>query len=551
MSEQGPRGPRDGDGDGGRRNAKGRQRPERAHGGRERSAQRPSERNRGSDPQRLAAYTVLRAVADGAYANLELPKVLRDRGIHGRDAAFTTELVYGAVRMHGLYDPIISVAAGRPVAKIDPNVLDTLRLGAHQLLGMRVPTHAAVDETVGLARKVNGAGAAGFVNAVMRRVSERDLDAWLAEVVPAGELSAQLAVEQSHPEWIVKALRAALLGHGAATAETVDAELTALVTSDNAAGQGLARRPTGAGHRRASSSTPAPSASPLSPVGAVLEGGDPGGIPAVREGRAAVQDEGSQLVALALAAVPVERTGARSATRAVARPVRRTRRQGRPAGRPGHRGGRRPHRQRGQRAPHRPGPADAAPRHRAGRATAGRSVTVRTGDGRTVGEDEPGRYDRVLVDAPCTGLGALRRRPEARWRRTPADLADLGKLQRELLASAIDATAAGGVIAYATCSPHLAETSFVVGDVTKRRTDVELLDAREFVRGADGGAGRRAGNGADRAAVAAPARHRRHVPGAAAQEGLTRSGRSPAGPRASSAGPATGIGATGGRLAHR
>ena len=111
---------------------------------------------------------------------------------------------------------------------------------------------------------------------------------------------------------------------------------------------------------------------------------------------------------------------------------------------------------------------------------------MRTGDGRTIGEDEPGRYDRVLVDAPCTGLGALRRRPEARWRRTTADLADLGKLQRELLASAIDATAPGGVIAYATCSPHLAETSFVVSDVTKRRTDVELLDAREFVRDSSG-----------------------------------------------------------------
>ena len=111
---------------------------------------------------------------------------------------------------------------------------------------------------------------------------------------------------------------------------------------------------------------------------------------------------------------------------------------------------------------------------------------MRTGDGRTLGEDEPGRYDRVLVDAPCTGLGALRRRPEARWRRTPADLADLGKLQRELLASAIDATAPGGVVAYATCSPHLAETSFVVGDVTKRRSDVELLDARDFVRDTEG-----------------------------------------------------------------
>jgi 16S rRNA (cytosine967-C5)-methyltransferase len=113
-------------------------------------------------------------------------------------------------------------------------------------------------------------------------------------------------------------------------------------------------------------------------------------------------------------------------------------------------------------------------------------VTVRTGDGRRVGEDEPGRYHRVLVDAPCTGLGALRRRPEARWRRTPADLADLGRLQRELLAAAIDATAPGGVIAYATCSPHLAETRFVVSDVTKRRDDLEPLAARDLILDASG-----------------------------------------------------------------
>jgi 16S rRNA (cytosine967-C5)-methyltransferase len=92
----------------------------------------------------------------------------------------------------------------------------------------------------------------------------------------------------------------------------------------------------------------------------------------------------------------------------------------------------------------------------------------------------------VLVDAPCTGLGALRRRPEARWRRTPADLPELGRLQRELLASAIDATAPGGVVAYATCSPHLAETQFVVSDVLKRRDDVEPVDARPFLVDASG-----------------------------------------------------------------
>ena len=154
-----------------RRDAAGRQRPERKHGNLERSVTRPADRSRSTDPARLAAYTVLRAVADGAYANLELPKELRDKGIRGRDAAFATELTYGATRLRGLYDPIIAAAAGRPIANVDDNVLDTLRLGAHQLLGMRVAAHAAVDQTVGLARLVNGASAGGFVNAVMRRIS--------------------------------------------------------------------------------------------------------------------------------------------------------------------------------------------------------------------------------------------------------------------------------------------------------------------------------------------------------------------------------------------
>ncbi|MBX9244570.1 rRNA small subunit methyltransferase B, partial [Actinotalea ferrariae] len=113
-------------------------------------------------------------------------------------------------------------------------------------------------------------------------------------------------------------------------------------------------------------------------------------------------------------------------------------------------------------------------------------VEVRTADGRTVGDEEPGAYDRVLVDAPCTGLGALRRRPEARWRRTPADVGPLTELQRGLLASALDAVRPGGVVAYVTCSPHVAETQLVVKDVLRRRDDVEQLDARDAVRAVSG-----------------------------------------------------------------
>jgi 16S rRNA (cytosine967-C5)-methyltransferase len=466
---------------GGSRGGQGGGSDRRGSGPRRYSAQRPSERSRTTDPQRLAAYTVLRAVADGAYANLELPRVLREKGIQGRDAAFATELVYGAIRLQGLYDPIISAAAGRPLSAIDANVLDTLRLGAHQLLGMRVPAHAAADETVGLARRVNGAGAAGFVNAVMRRISERSLEEWLTRVVPAeAPLTERLAVAQSHPEWIVKALRAALLGHRASTPEGVDADLTALLASDNAAPRvSLAARP---GLAEVAELVEAGAeASSLSRVGATLPGGDPGSLPAVREGRAAVQDEGSQLVALALAAVPVQAQGPEQWLDLCAGPGGKA---GLLAGLAVQAGA---DLTANEVSPHR---ADlvrqtlrAATRLAESR---GRRIEVRTGDGRAAGEEEPGRYHRVLVDAPCTGLGALRRRPEARWRRTPADLADLGRLQRELLAAALDATAPGGVVAYATCSPHLAETQFVVSDVLKRRGDVEAIDARDHVVDAAG-----------------------------------------------------------------
>ncbi|HET8879839.1 MAG TPA: rRNA small subunit methyltransferase B, partial [Arthrobacter sp.] len=102
---------------------------------------------------------------------------------------------------------------------------------------------------------------------------------------------------------------------------------------------------------------------------------------------------------------------------------------------------------------------------------------VRTGDGREVGTEMAERFDRVLVDVPCTGLGALRRRPESRWRRTPKDLVDLGPLQRALLTSALDAVKPGGVVAYVTCSPHPAETTAVVSDALRKRDDLELLDA--------------------------------------------------------------------------
>lgn len=454
-----------------------RERRERGPG--QRSARPPRERSRAGDPARRTAYGVLRAVADGAYTNLELTHALRRARLSGRDAAFVTELVSGATRWRGRYDAIIAAAARRDVGSIEPPVLDTLRLGAHQILGMRVPEHAAVGETVALARGVNGIGASKLVNAVLRRISERPLEEWVAATVPDEPGVTRLAALHSHPEWIVKALRQALLGHAVATPETVEAELTALLEADNLPPtMHLVARP-GLGAEDDLRAAGAVEYA-LVPTAWTLASGDPGRIAAVRDGRAGVQDAGSQLVALALATAPVTADAARG-------PERWLDLCAGPGGKAGLLGAIAV--QTGadlvanEVSPHRAELVRATLGTVLARAAAaGREVEVRVGDGRDVGSEEPQAYTRVLVDAPCTGLGALRRRPEARWRRAPSDLATLGPLQRALLDSALDATMPGGVVAYATCSPHLAETTFVVADVLKHRTDVEVVDAREVVR---------------------------------------------------------------------
>ena len=449
--------------------------PRRGGNQRQRSAQAPRQRGRSGDPARRTAYNVMRAVAGGAYANLELTQALRRARLDGRDAAFVTELVSGTIRWQGRYDPIIAAASGREVSRLDGGVLDTLRLGAHQVLAMRVPQHAAVGETVALARAVNGIGPSKLVNAVLRRISERPLEEWLAQTVPSEPEAARLSVLHSHPEWIVKALRQALLGHGGATAESIDADLAALLETDNQSPTvHLVARPGLGAEDELRSAGAEPS--DLASTAWLLPGGDPGRIAAVRDGRAAVQDAGSQLLALALAVVPLTGAAADSRDRWLDLCAGPGGKAGLLAALAGEAGASLVANEVSERR------AELVRSTLAPAVAAGYPVEVRVGDGREIGDDEPASYTRVLVDAPCTGLGALRRRPEARWRRAPSDLAALGPLQRGLLASALDAVLPGGVVAYATCSPHLAETTFVIEDVLKRRDDVELLDARAYVR---------------------------------------------------------------------
>ncbi len=459
-----------------RRNAQGRERNR--SGERKFSQAAPSQRTRKADPARLVAFEVLRAVAaEDAYANLVLPTSIRKHRLDRRDAGFATELAYGALRGQGTYDAILALCVDRPLAQLDPAVLDALRLGAHQLLGMRVPAHAALDQTVGLVRAVIGAGPASLVNAVLRKVSARDLSSWLDELT-AGETDAVkiASLAHSHPEWIVRALRQSLVAHG----RTV-AEIDALLEADNAAPQvNLVALP-GLGSLDAALAEGAEPGTLAEGSASFAGGGDVGRVGGVREGTVRVQDAGSQLVARALAAVDLlpargagsgddgAGTGAAGSERwldlcagpggksallaALGQSVPATLVANEPV----------PHRAQLVRQALRPLDDD--------------TWTVRVGDGREVGREEPESFDRVLVDAPCTGLGALRRRPEARWRRKPADLVELAPLQRGLLESALDAVRPGGVVAYVTCSPHHAETLAVVDDALRKRPGMELLDS--------------------------------------------------------------------------
>jgi 16S rRNA (cytosine967-C5)-methyltransferase len=404
--------------------------------------------------RRTAVDVVLAVERDAAYANLLLPRLLRVRELSTQDAAFATEITYGALRWQGVIDEVIGAAARRDVATLDPEVRAVLRVGAYQLLHMRVPTHAAVSTTVDVGKAVAGHRTSGLVNAVMRRVSEQDWAGWVTRVAPADAVG-RLAFEHGHPRWVAQAfldavggdmreLQRALLAdrpvtHLAALPGAIDRDRLLELAGDNA------------------------SAGPFSPYAVRLSGGDPSRIGPVQDGRAQAQDEGSQLVAHCLARAALDGRDERWLDMCAG-----------PGGKARLLAGLLP--AAGQLVA-----AEVHP-HRAGLIrTGGRSAVVVADGTRPAWRN--GGFDRVLLDAPCTGLGALRRRPEVRWRREPADLEPLVRLQRALLGSALEAVRPGGLVVYATCSPHRAETREVVADTLKVHRDAELVDVRPTLLG--------------------------------------------------------------------
>ncbi len=417
-------------------------------------------RGRRADPVRRVAYDVLMAVEQrDAYANLLLPSMLAERGLAGRDAALATELTYGTLRGRGSYDAILSLCSDRALDRVDPPLREVLRLGTHQLLATRVRAHAAVATSVDLARDLAGQRSAGFVNAVLRKVATRDLETWMGLAAPRRDADplGHLAVRYSHPRWMVQVVADAL---GEAATGGLAGTEAALAADGTRPRVTLCVVPGLADPAELLAAGGQPAA--WSPFGAYLAGGDPGAIEAVSARRAAVQDEASQLAAIAVA-----RAGLTGPDRRwldlCAGPGGKARLLAGLAA---------------QRGAHLVA-ADARP-HRARLARDAVSVTGAAAaaavDG-TAPAWRPGTFDRVLVDVPCSGIGALRRRPEARWRRSAQDVLGLGGLQRSLLRSALDSVRPGGVVGYVTCSPHRGETRDVLADVLGGRDDIEVLDA--------------------------------------------------------------------------
>jgi 16S rRNA (cytosine967-C5)-methyltransferase len=415
------------------------------------SPRRESFKSPKPDAGRLLVYDIFSEVnRRGGYSNLLLPQALSSGEFDQRDKGFITELLYGTLRMQGRHDFILAQVSDRPWNDVDTGIVDICRLGVHQLFEMRVATHAAVAATVELARKVIGESKASYVNAILRKVSSKSLEQWLEPIDSIADPVSRLSIQYSHPEWVVSAYFDLLKDFA-----RVELELAA---------NNVPARPTLVAWPGASTQNQlielGAEPTQFSPYGAKFNG-NPGSLEIIRHRLAGVQDEGSQLVAHIFAEVTA------SATRILDL-----------CAGPGGKAALISHicELKGQKF--------VANELSESRAKLVKNVVgkfpVWVGDGRDIatrGEF----FDAIIADVPCTGLGALRRRPEVRWRRTVQDLRTLTQLQSELAESAINALSPGGFFGYATCSPHFAETFGQVKMILKKHSDMELIDLSGYV----------------------------------------------------------------------
>jgi 16S rRNA (cytosine967-C5)-methyltransferase len=396
------------------------------------------------DAARLLAFDLLTEVnRNEGYSNLLLPQALNASTMDDRDRSLVTELLYGTIRMQGKHDWVLSQISDRPWSEVDTGIVDICRLGVHQIHEMRIPDHAAVAATVEVARKRIGESKASFVNALLRSVTRKSIDDWFSPLEEIVDPVERLAIRYSHPEWIVSAYYDLL--------KSWDEVELALKINNEAATPTLVSWPGYSTQKDLIEIGGEPT--DFSPYGVHWKG-NPGALDLIKARKIGVQDEGSQLVAevfakaadgaswLDLCAGPGGKAALLSSI-ARERNIQFTANE-----------------------------ISTARAELVSQVVHGDRVLVL--DGRTI-SSLPEKFDAILIDAPCTGLGALRRRPEVRWRRTLQDLRALTQLQRELVDSAIEALNPGGVLGYATCSPHLAETSIQIADIKKKHTGLQQV----------------------------------------------------------------------------
>jgi 16S rRNA (cytosine967-C5)-methyltransferase len=381
-----------------------------------------------ADSSRRVALDALLRIEDGAFAHILLPRALRSSALAPRDRALVTDLVYGTVRMQRALDFMLAAVSNRGIGTLDPPVRAALRLGAYQLL-IGVPAHAAVGETV----EVVDERARGFVNGVLRALARKGPPFPL----PEGDDVESIALRTSHPDWIVRMFVDAFgLADAIATLDLDNAPppVTLRVNPMSTSTETLTAELVASG-ADVQPGTLVPGALLLRHTG------DLAALAAIAEGRATPQDQASQ----AIVAVVDPQPGERVLDIASA---------------PGGKATAAAERMAGQ------GLVVAADLH-AGRVRTVLRAAERIGvrpmvativaDGRHPAVRE-GAFDRVLLDAPCSGLGVLRRRPDARWRVQPADVLDLAALQRVLLEAAALAVKPGGRLVYAVCTLSKEET---------------------------------------------------------------------------------------------
>lgn len=393
-------------------------------------------RQASSSPRTVALEALLRVEA-GAWSNLVVPGLLHHSRLTLSQRASVTELVYGSLRLQGAADAAVAPWSRRPLRELEPLVRAALRLGAFDLLDGTAP-HAAVDGAVEAVRRLGHRGQAAYVNAVLRKLAVTPPQWPDPAVDPVGWAT----TAGSHPEWIVRAAQAQLGTEGMLAfvrANNIIPKVSLRAVAGRASQAGLLAELERAGM--------VATRGRLSPDCVLLQRGDPRTLACVREGRAVVQDEASAMIA-PLLAVPQGLVVDVAAG---------------PGGKAAHAASL------GSRViavdlhPPRAGLVASTAR-RIG--VAGRVLAV-AGDGRRL-PLALGTADAVLVDAPCTNLGSLRRRPEARWRHQFEEIERLAPLQGDLLEAAAAIVRPGGSVIYCVCTFTHRETEATVKEVLDR-----------------------------------------------------------------------------------